>query len=304
MTSSLKFFITLTGLFALILLTWVALSSPESATEDFAEAPTGNSSAIENFGGASTDHLSPKRSELDSIASPAADRSDAPTPSDPVPFGENEELLAKFRAEFPSFAANYDPGWDDFSEIVDGHLEDTLLMSGILLEDRRLQLSDFESLSAQEKTGTISLLATVAGRRMSLGIDPFGQRDQKEKEALRTQVLADGLGYSPQTMIDALSYSSGRVFLDEDGINEFANLRIGFLKEASHLEAQINDRSTAAMEFLVLHDSGSLMAHGFHAQTLMPDLDAEWVRLNAMKAELAIRYREATQNFLLEYHSN
>jgi hypothetical protein len=212
----------------------------------------------------------------------------------------NGKFVTKFKEEFPNFAAEHVQDWDSIAETVDKNLENVLLTSGLLLEDRRLLMDDFEALSAQEKTGTFALLSTVSGNRMSLGIDPFGHRGAKEKEVLEAKILANGLAYPPQAMVDALSFRTGRVWLEGAMSEDFAELRIEFLLEASRLEAKISDRATAATEYLALNAGESLMRDGFNPRLRMPNLDDEWFRLTAQKEELAARYQNAAQNFLLD----
>jgi hypothetical protein len=294
------------GLLALSAICWVAFSSAEEESSLRPASQDSRSLAAQRSsekGAASKLGVQRAIVELDS-PSGFPDVQEPPLESTHVPWWENGEFVSRFKEEFPDFAAEHPQDWDSIAETVDKNLENLLLTSGLLLEDRRLFMSDFESLSTQEKTGAVALLSTVSGSRMSLGIDPFGEREFEEKEKLETKILANGLAYSPQAMVDASSFRTGRVLLEGTLLTDFSDLRLEFLLEASRLEARISDRGTVAVEYLALNARESLMRDGLNTRLRMPDLDDEWLMLMAQKEELAARYRNAVQNFLLENSSN
>lgn len=214
----------------------------------------------------------------------------------------DEDFLAEFANEFEAFAGNMTAsdaqGWREMDAITMGHLEDTLLMPGLLLEETRLVVEDFEELKSDERAGAVEILSQIATNRMELGVDPFGERNHQGRTELANEVLAEGIYYSPNAILRAVSHELGVEEATAEQIASFAAVRKEFLIEASRLAAKKAYRDNAVLAFLFAKRPDSVAEHGMASKERL-NLDPVSAQIRREQEDMYLRFREAAQRAIL-----
>jgi hypothetical protein len=221
---------------------------------------------------------------------------EAPTAA--IPWWENKDLIESLRTSFMNEVGNYDNGWEEMYDIAENHLQKGVECPGILLEYVRLTMDDFLDLSPAQMACSRGVLTKIGSNRMELGADPFGEREQDimAQTRLEEKILADGLAYGPEYMLDALTYRSGDVHWTDEERREFAAIRLDFLLDLIPIQAELDNRRNAAANFLAKRIPDALIESGFLPG--LNTLDPQRAILESKLQDLNIRYLEKSRRFV------
>lgn len=164
---------------------------------------------------------------------------------------EDEEYMTALREKWAEVHSwNVDARVKEFAERMAGtiNLVQTLEMSGNLLEEIPLDISDFDFVPEHEKEAIAITVQFAAGRRIQYGKDPSQSLGEEDLRALYSNVQQDPLLYPTSYLPDAL----GAKFFDLpfEKRAEIAKLRIDFLKRVAPLVADRTDRQTTMLHLL------------------------------------------------------
>lgn len=230
----------------------------------------------------------PATSVTQQISSPAAT----------TPWWENQTLMEDLKTSFLNEVGDYDNGWEAMYEIAENHLQQGVETPGILLEYVRLTMGDFLDLSPAQMACTRGVLGRIGSNRMALGVDPFGEREEGgiAQSRLEEKILADGLAYSPEYMLDALTYRTGDVPWTDKERQEFAAIRLDFLLELIPIQEELDNRRNAAASFLAKRAPDAVRESGFLPG--LNALDPKRAILERNLQDLNRRYLEESRRFV------
>lgn len=176
------------------------------------------------------------------------------------------------------------------------HLAKTLELAGNLLEDRPLELADFQGISEHERAAVSTVIQRAANRRVKYGKRPADSLAEKQLGELYGNVLEVPLDYPTRYLPEALGVEYQT--LPDDKRQRMAGLRIMYLSRLAPHQADLEDRKTSALH--LLRQNGLLGKEKFDLARDTMLLDPSLAFLQAQIREVEAEYQAAVLKLIAE----